>query len=283
MLIGTTQNKVITRLSDLINKGEPPHLVLLTGSSGIGKTTIAKWYVNQLGIIPDAVQHINCVDSSGVSYVRDVVVPSLQNPPIFGSHRIAWILDEFHGWASKAQDTLLVELENILPHAFIIAASTEPQAISDALRSRFGEHCYNLTPPSRKDLTTLIKTEIPNILPQDGTALITESGGNVRTLLGLIAQYKAGTYVSLATNDTTKSINTLLDYMRKKDYPAIMSVRFENWYITYVQLGMLALKYPNELLCQNILTSFANVWPEKMINAQELVFKGIIISICQKS
>ena len=283
MLIGVTQNNVIDRLTKLIEEGNPPHLVLLVGSSGIGKTTIAKWYVEQLGITPDAVEHINCVDFSSVSYVREVVLPSLQNPPIFGSTRIAWILDEFHGWASKAQDALLVELENMLPHAFIIAASTEPQAITEALRSRFGEHCYTLTSPSRKSLTTLIKTEIPNILPQDGTALITESGGNVRTLLGLIAQYKAGTYVSLAANDTTKSINTLLDYMRKKDYPAIMSVRFENWYMTYVQLGMLALKYPNELLCQNILTSFTNAWPEKMANAQELVFKGIIISICQKS
>jgi Cdc6-like AAA superfamily ATPase len=81
-----------------------PHL-LLSGAAGIGKTTLAKILINEIGIEEYDVLEINASRTNGVDDVRDKITNFVSMIP-FGPFKVV-LLDE-----CLAEDTLVVIMRN---------------------------------------------------------------------------------------------------------------------------------------------------------------------------
>ena len=116
-----------------IKDGSIPHL-LFSGSAGIGKTTMAKMLVNELGIEDYDVLEINASRTNSVEDVRDKVVNFVQTIP-FGDFKVV-LLDEADYLSPNAQAALRGVMEEYHSTARFILTCNYPNRIIPALHSR---------------------------------------------------------------------------------------------------------------------------------------------------
>lgn len=110
-----------------------PHL-LLSGSPGIGKTTMAKLLVTEIGIEDADVLEVNASRETGIDFIRDKIVPFISS--------IAWgpfkvvLLDEADRLSPNAQDSLKGIIEEYSNYARFILTCNTPNKVVPALHSR---------------------------------------------------------------------------------------------------------------------------------------------------
>ena len=79
------------------------------------------------------VLELDAASNNGVESIRDLIErSSLGNP---GRHRV-FILDEVHMLSKPAEAALLKTLEEPPPHVVFVLATTDPQKVSETIRSR---------------------------------------------------------------------------------------------------------------------------------------------------
>jgi len=110
-----------------------PHL-LFSGSAGIGKTTMAKILINELGIEDYDVLEINASRTNSVDDVRDKIVNFVQMMP-FGPFKVV-LLDEADYLSPNAQAALRGVMEEYHSTARFILTCNYPNRIIPALHSR---------------------------------------------------------------------------------------------------------------------------------------------------
>lgn len=116
-----------------IKDGSIPHL-LLSGSAGIGKTTLAKVLINELGIEDYDVLEINASRENNVETVRDKIINFVQMIP-FGPFKVV-LLDEADYLTPNAQAILRGVMETYSNHSRFILTCNYPNRIIPALHSR---------------------------------------------------------------------------------------------------------------------------------------------------
>jgi replication factor C small subunit len=110
-----------------------PHL-LLSGTPGIGKTTMAKMLVNEIGIEDADLLEVNASRETGIDFIRNKIVPFIQS--------IAWgpfkvvLLDEADRLSPQAQDSLKGIIEEYSSYARFILTCNNPNMVVPALHSR---------------------------------------------------------------------------------------------------------------------------------------------------
>lgn len=110
-----------------------PHL-LLSGNPGIGKTTMAKMLINEIGIEDADVLEVNASRETGIDFIRDKIVPFISS--------IAWgpfkvvLLDEADRLSPNAQDSLKGIIEEYSSFARFILTCNSPNKVVPALHSR---------------------------------------------------------------------------------------------------------------------------------------------------
>jgi replication factor C small subunit len=110
-----------------------PHL-LLSGTPGIGKTTMAKMLVNEIGIEDADVLEVNASRETGIDFIRNKITPFIQS--------IAWgpfkvvLLDEADRLSPQAQDSLKGIVEEYSSFARFILTCNNPNMVVPALHSR---------------------------------------------------------------------------------------------------------------------------------------------------
>ena len=116
-----------------IKDGSIPHL-LFSGSAGIGKTTLAKVLLHELGIEEYDILEINASRDNNVETVRDKIVNFVQMIP-FGPFKVV-LLDEADYLTPNAQAILRGVMETYSSTSRFILTCNYPNRIIPALHSR---------------------------------------------------------------------------------------------------------------------------------------------------
>ena len=110
-----------------------PHL-LFSGSPGVGKTTLAKILINELGIDEYDVLEINASRENSVDTIRDKITGFVQTMP-FGLFKVV-LLDEADYVSPNGQAALRGVMETYHASARFILTCNYPNRVIPALHSR---------------------------------------------------------------------------------------------------------------------------------------------------
>lgn len=121
------------QIETMISDRSIPHL-LLSGSAGVGKTTLAKVLCNLLEIPKLDIKEINASRFNSVDYIRDTITTFTQMIP-FGPFKVV-LLDEADYLSPNAQAALRGLMEERHSTARFILTCNYPNRILTAIRSR---------------------------------------------------------------------------------------------------------------------------------------------------
>lgn len=169
------QQSLIAWLSSMLNQDKVPHVLMLVGQPGIGKTSIAKILACEIAYKdrPDKLKEAKekVIDKNGNTTAvslynmsnlksQDAVL-EVRNDLTVGlssTRRKVVIMDEAHGMSEAAQDSLLVKFEALESDVWVIVCSTDITSFREAFVSR----CIvrNLQLPTQREVKALLANEI---------------------------------------------------------------------------------------------------------------------------
>jgi len=148
------QDMAVKLLQGKIDNNNVPHAILLTGPSGVGKTTIARCLRKPLKCHLREFREYDIGDVGGIDEIRGIHRNMLKMP-LYGKVKI-YFLDEVAQAKSIAQDGMLKMLEEQPPHVYFILATTDPQRLKTTVRTRLTR--IDLKPLKDADLRRVLQT-----------------------------------------------------------------------------------------------------------------------------
>ena len=136
-----------------IRDGSIPH-IMLSGSPGTGKTTLAKVLVNELGIDEYDFLQINASRDNGVDFIKTRVEGFVQTMP-FGKFKVV-LMDEADYLSHNAQGIMRGLTETYQAQARFIFTCNSPHKIMPALHSRFTS--FHIERPDSTEFTARAAT-----------------------------------------------------------------------------------------------------------------------------
>jgi len=121
------------QITTWIKEKSIPHL-MLSGSPGIGKTTLAKMLLHEIGIEEFDILEINASRTNSVDDVREKITNFVQMMP-FGPFKVV-LLDEADYLSPNAQAALRGVMEEYSETARFILTCNMPNRLMDAIHSR---------------------------------------------------------------------------------------------------------------------------------------------------
>lgn len=180
------QDEAVESLKQMLRKGTLPHFLVFTGSSGVGKTTLARILAEKLKATD--FREINAASTRGIDVIRDILETS-RYAPIDGGFRI-WLIDEGHMLTGEAQNASLKLLEDYPTRDYFIMATTRPDKIISTIMSR--ACVINLKPLETPALQSLVmevsSLEGFNVSVDLLDAVVEAAQGGARKALTLLHQ-----------------------------------------------------------------------------------------------
>jgi DNA polymerase-3 subunit gamma/tau len=157
------QEHVVTALTNALTHGRVHHAYLLTGTRGVGKTTIARILAKCLncaigvtatpdGVCPackeiDAGRFVDLLEldaasNTGIDNMREIL-DNARYAPTVGRYKV-YLIDEVHMLSKAAFNSMLKTLEEPPEHVRFVLATTDPQKIPVTVLSRCLQ--FNLKP-----------------------------------------------------------------------------------------------------------------------------------------
>lgn len=197
-----------------IKQGSIPHL-LLSGSPGIGKTTLAKLLLNELNVPDYDILEINASRERGIGEVRDRITNFISMMP-FGPFKVV-LLDEADYLTPEAQAAMRGVMEEYASTSRFILTCNHPNQIIPAIHSRCQTFHFE-------------KIDQTEFTARAATILVEESiEFDLDTL---------DTYVKVTYPDLRKCINMVQQNCRdgKLLAPSKADAGMEDWKIKMVEL-----------------------------------------------
>lgn len=133
------QTEAVAQLKSLSTGEEGiPHCLLFSGPSGCGKTTLARIVRRRLKCADADFAEVNAANSRGIDMVRNIQVRAGMAPIGGGAARV-WLIDECHQLTADAQGAFLKLLEEPPDHVYFMLATTHPEKLRKAIRTRCTE------------------------------------------------------------------------------------------------------------------------------------------------
>jgi DNA polymerase III subunit gamma/tau len=200
-VVGQTLTKEV--LLGSLKKGSIKHAYLFSGPKGVGKTTLARIFANELNQVefnPEAALDIIEMDAASNTGIDDVrrLIESAKSEPMSAQYKI-YIIDEVHMLSKSAMNALLKILEEPADYVVFLLATTNPEKLIPTVLSRLTKlPLYNHT---QEDIIARLKyiAENEQVLIDDaGLAIIAKhANGSQRdaiNLLETIAAYGLDSY-----------------------------------------------------------------------------------------
>ncbi len=177
------QEHVVKALGNALDSGRLHHAYLLTGTRGVGKTTIARILAKSLncvngvtstpcGVCPACVDidagrfvdllELDAASNTGIDNMREIL-DNARYAPTVGRFKV-YLIDEVHMLSKAAFNSMLKTLEEPPGHVKFVLATTDPQKIPVTVLSRCLQ--FNLKALS----PTLIVARLTEILTAEGIA-----------------------------------------------------------------------------------------------------------------
>jgi len=159
----TGQEHVVTALGNALDNGRLHHAYLLTGTRGVGKTTIARILAKSLncergvtatpcgecaacrdidaGRFVDLLE-LDAASNTGIDNMREIL-DNARYAPTAGRYKV-YLIDEVHMLSKPAFNSMLKTLEEPPDHVKFVLATTDPQKIPITVLSRCLQ--FNLKP-----------------------------------------------------------------------------------------------------------------------------------------
>lgn len=148
------QDKAVSIIQNAFTKKNVPHVYLISGPSGTGKTTLARIIRDMLGCDPSDFFEQNASDFRGVDSVRDIRARMGYSGLSKGKVRV-YYLDEVHHMTGIAQNAALKMLEDTPKHVYFILSTTDPSKVIKAVQSRCTK--VVLTEVAAEDMKRIVK------------------------------------------------------------------------------------------------------------------------------
>lgn len=135
------QKHIVDSITSFFKKGNLPHSFLFHGSSGIGKTTLARILASELGCTENNVIEFDAASYSGVDALRNLTAGSsfmgMGNCP----YKV-YIVDECHALSKQAWQAMLKPLEEPMAHVYYILCTTELSKVPKTIQTRCTAYAF---------------------------------------------------------------------------------------------------------------------------------------------
>ena len=203
------QEHVVTALCNALTRGRLHHAYLLTGTRGVGKTTLARLLAKSLncetgvtatpcgvcgacrdidaGRFVDLLE-LDAASNTGVDNMREIL-DNARYAPTIGRYKV-YLIDEVHMLSKGAFNSMLKTLEEPPEHVKFVLATTDPQKIPVTVLSRCLQ--FNLKPLPRatigQRLAHILGAEKIACEPAALVQIAAAAQGSMRDALSLLDQ-----------------------------------------------------------------------------------------------
>jgi len=246
------QEHVVRALTNALTQNRLHHAYLLTGTRGVGKTTLARIIAKALncetgitatpcgvcgackeidgGRFVDLIE-LDAASNTQVDSMRELLENALY-APTSGRFKV-YIIDEVHMLSRNAFNAMLKTLEEPPEHVKFILATTDPQKIPVTVLSRCLQFMLKQIPPPqiRAQLEKVLGLE--NVAAEPGALnlLARAAHGSMRDALSLLDQaiaHGAGKVEEGAVRDMLGAVDssylyTLLEALAARDGPTLLA------------------------------------------------------------
>ncbi|MCL5059317.1 MAG: DNA polymerase III subunit gamma/tau [Candidatus Thermoplasmatota archaeon] len=246
------QEHVVQALSNALTQGRLHHAYLLTGTRGVGKTTLARILAKCLncetgvtatpcGVCSACTQidagrfvdllELDAASNTGVDNMREVL-DNAQYAPTVGRYKV-YLIDEVHMLSKPAFNSMLKTLEEPPAHVKFILATTDPQKIPVTVLSRCLQFNLKPMPPAlvAQHLSEVLAQENVDAEPAALNLLARAAAGSMRDALSLTDQaiaYGGGKVEAAAVESMLGTVRRdylfdLLDALAARDGDALLT------------------------------------------------------------
>ncbi len=246
------QEHVVKALGSALSTGRLHHAYLLTGTRGVGKTTIARILAKSLNCVVgvtatpcgvcaactdiDAGRFVDLLEldaasNTGIDNMREIL-DNARYAPTVGRYKV-YLIDEVHMLSKAAFNSMLKTLEEPPEHVKFILATTDPQKIPVTVLSRCLQFNLKVMAPA------MIIARLAEILAAEGIAfddaalmqIARAARGSMRDALSVLDQaiaHGAGEVRSDAVRAMLGSVETehiyrIADALLEADGPALLA------------------------------------------------------------
>jgi DNA polymerase-3 subunit gamma/tau len=202
------QEHIVRALRNAVTQDRVGHAYLFSGPRGTGKTTSARILAKVLncehpldgepccacesctaveaGLSYDVIE-LDAASNNGVDDVRELIERAALG---IAGRRKVYILDEVHMLSRNAEAALLKTLEEPPPHVVFVLATTDPQKVSETIRSRTQHLQFHLLPGDELEqhVRWVIDDAGLEVTDDAVEAVLRRGGGSARDTLSALEQ-----------------------------------------------------------------------------------------------
>jgi DNA polymerase-3 subunit gamma/tau len=226
------QEHVVRALRNAVINHREGQAYLFSGPRGTGKTTSARILAKvlncenpiegepccecasclavELGTSFD-VHELDAASNNGVDAMRDLIEKASLGTP--GRHKV-YILDEVHMLSKAAEAALLKTLEEPPPHVVFVLATTDPQKVSDTIRSRTQHLQFHLLPMDvMEDHIRWLASDAGIELDDHALqSVLRQGGGSARDTVSALELVSASGGVAIETTPLDEFIEAFIEH-----------------------------------------------------------------------